>query len=103
VRLRLSNQAQSDLIEIGEYTVRTWSAAQAEAYVGGLIRHMEALAAGAARGRPLEHLPPDWRRATYRSHHICYGETGDVLLVHRILHQRRNMGSALAADLPDET
>jgi toxin ParE1/3/4 len=95
VRLQLSKEVERDLDEIADDTLETWDPAQADDYVGGLNRFLRMLESGAARGRHIEGLPRGWRRATYRSHHIYYGETGDVLFVHRILHQRMHAGRHL--------
>ena len=101
MRLRLSGAADRDLFQIGEYTIETWGLDQADLYVRGLIEHLEELARGDRRGRVVDGLAPDWRRSKYRSHHIYYGETGEELIVFRILHQRMD-GRRLVLDGPDE-
>jgi toxin ParE1/3/4 len=87
-RLRVSREAQHDLVEIGQYTLQRWGAAQAELYLRQLDRRMKALVKRPTSGKPAALLREGCWRAREGRHVIFYefdDETVDVL---RVLHER---------------
>jgi toxin ParE1/3/4 len=86
--LRFSRRAETDLIEIAEYTLATWGEKQVKRYMTGLEHCCEQLASNSALGRAHEQLRPGLRRMEYGKHVILYREYKRGILVSRILHQR---------------
>lgn len=83
--------ARADLEEIWLYTLKTWSAAQAESYHRKFVTAFEALAAGTRVGRNVDHVREGYIRLTVGSHFIFYQDTGEGIEIVRILHQHRDI------------
>jgi toxin ParE1/3/4 len=87
---RFSRRAEDDLLSIGDYTLRTWSKAQAARYLSELEVCCQTLADNPALGRLCEDVRPGLRCLEHGKHVVFYRqeqERGGVL-VSRILHQR---------------
>jgi toxin ParE1/3/4 len=85
--LRLSARARSDLVGIGEYTLRTWGEPQATRYLKKIEDCMERLAESPMLGRPCNEIVPGLRRIEEGRHVIFYRPMGDRVVVSRILHR----------------
>jgi len=94
----LTPRARADLIEIWDYTVATWSLAQAEIYDDLIGDAFENLAADPARGLDVGHLRTGFRRWSVGQHYIFYRETDAGQEIVRILHQRRDFQRHLPKD-----
>lgn len=84
---RFSRGAKADLLSIGEYTLNTWGAAQAERYLGELERCAKLLAGNPLLGRPCNWIRPGLRRFEKGRHVFFYRRLEDGIFVSRILHQ----------------
>jgi toxin ParE1/3/4 len=85
---RLSRLAESDLIDIAGYTLRTWGENQAASYIDDLEACCRRLADNPASGRPCDHVRPGLRRTEQGRHVIFFRREPRGILVSRILHER---------------
>lgn len=83
-RLILLPDALGDLEDIRAYTIRTWSVAQADTYLGEMGASFRKIAAGDAISHPVEHR--DLRKVRFRSHMIYFFEHEDRIEIVRVLH-----------------
>ena len=85
--LRFSILAESDLLSIGAYTLRTWGEAQAGRYINGIEACCGLLAGNPGLGRACDNIRPGLRRMEHGKHVVFYRqETGGILVV-RLLHR----------------
>jgi toxin ParE1/3/4 len=87
-RFRFSRRAETDLYDIGRYTLRTWGEAQADRYIGELEDCCQLLADNPALGRPCDEIRPGLHRMEQGKHVVFYREESGGILISRILHQR---------------
>ena len=87
-RYVLSPQAEADLGEIWDFTVKTWGEKQAEDYIRLLVGAIEAVAEHPRRGRPCDEVRKGYRRYLAGSHIIFFRKTKSGIDVVRILHSR---------------
>jgi len=85
---RFSRRAEADLLNIADYTLRTWGSAQADRYLGELEACCQFLADNAALGRTCDEVRPGLRRLEHGKHVVFYRQEPGGVLVSRILHQR---------------
>jgi toxin ParE1/3/4 len=85
---RFSRRAETDLLSIGDYTLRTWGKAQAARYINELELCCQTLADNPALGRPCNDIRPGLHRLEHRKHVIFYRQQHGGILVSRILHER---------------
>jgi toxin ParE1/3/4 len=97
---RFSRQAEADLIEIADYTLRTWGEGQVIQYLEDLERCCQLLAVHPESGRSCHQLRPGLRRMEHASHIVFYRQETGGILVSRILHQRM-LPEAAALDSDD--
>lgn len=91
---RLSPLAEKDLEEIWLYTLREWSADQADKYYRTIIAAIEGLVSG--RNIPLRtDILPGYFKFKVGRHVIYFKRTQDYLDVIRILHGRMDVESHL--------
>ena len=87
--------ARADLQEIWRYTLKTWSAAQADTYHRKFVSAFESLAAGTREGRKVDRIRQGYFRLAVGSHFIFYRifhrESGEEIEIVRVLHQRRDI------------
>jgi toxin ParE1/3/4 len=86
--LRFSRRAESDLLSIGNFTLRTWGRAQTIRYLTELEVCCQTLADNPALGRNCDYIRPGLRRLEHGSHVVFYRQQRDGILISRILHQR---------------
>jgi toxin ParE1/3/4 len=84
---RFSRRAESDLLDIGDYTLRTWGEHQAVRYLGELEDCCRMLSENPALGRLCDDVRPGLRRLEHGKHVVFYRQEPDGILVSRILHQ----------------
>jgi toxin ParE1/3/4 len=80
-------RAETDLRTIGEYTLRTWGLAQAEAYVLSIKECCQLLAERPRLGRACDLISPGLRRMEHAEHIIFYRVLENTIIVSRILHR----------------
>ena len=95
---RFSRRAEADLLNIGNYTVRTWGDDQAVRYLRELEICCAALANNSGLGRLCEDIRPGLRRFEHGKHVVFYRQVRDGIVVSRILHQRMLPGRHLIND-----
>jgi toxin ParE1/3/4 len=95
-----SVRAKEDLLDIGQYTLRTWGEAQAVRYLAALEKCAALLAQNPALGRSCDWIRAGLLRFESGSHVLFYRKKRGGIFVVRVLHQRmlpegrlRNEGS----------
>lgn len=87
-RARLTLRAEADLLEIADYTLRTWGEAQCDRYLQRLEQSCQRLADHEVLGRPCDEIRPGLRRREEGKHVIFYRRCDEDIVVVRILHER---------------
>ena len=85
---RFSRRAESDLLSIGDYTLRTWGKAHAARYLGELEVCCQTLSDNPGLGRLCDEIRPGLRCLEDGKHVLFYRQERGGILVSRILHQR---------------
>ncbi len=86
--LGFSRRVESDLLSIGNFTLRTWGRAQTIRYLTELEVCCQTLADNPALGRNCDYIRPGLRRLEHGSHVVFCRQQRDGILISRILHQR---------------
>lgn len=86
---RFSRRAETDLLGIAHYTLRTWGEAQTVRYINDLEVFCRTLADNPALGRHCDDIRPGLRRLEHGKHVVFYRQGRTGILITRILH--RNM------------
>lgn len=87
-RFLLTARAEADLLEIADYTLRTWGERQCARYLAQLEDCCQRLADHPIIGRSCDHVRPGLRRREQGKHVVFYRRAGADILVVRILHER---------------
>ncbi|MBK8254491.1 MAG: type II toxin-antitoxin system RelE/ParE family toxin [Polyangiaceae bacterium] len=87
-RFRLTLRAESDLLEIAEYTRQTWGEQQCARYLEQLEECCQRLAEQPILGRSCGHIRSGLRRREQGKHVVFYRRDGGDILILRILHER---------------
>jgi toxin ParE1/3/4 len=87
-KFRFSRRAETDLLSIGDYTLRKWGKAQSARYLGELETCCQTLADNPDLGRPCDDVRPGLRRHEHGRHVVFYRHERGGILISRILHQR---------------
>jgi toxin ParE1/3/4 len=85
--LRFSRRAEADLLNVGEYTLRTWGKAQTTRYLAELEAFCQTLAGNPALGRACDEVRPGLCRLEHGKHVVFYRQEIAGIFVIRILHQ----------------
>jgi toxin ParE1/3/4 len=85
-RFRLTLRAEADLVDIADYTLRTWGEEQCARYLDKLEHCCQRLADEPILGRPCDAIQPGLRRREQGKHVIFYRRSGEDIVVVRILH-----------------
>jgi toxin ParE1/3/4 len=85
--LRISGEAEADLVKIAEYTQSKWGPRQAEVYLAQLEDGFNLLARNPSAGRPCEWILPGIRRFEIGKHVVFYRSEFEGIRVVRVLHQ----------------
>ncbi len=88
---RLSIRARSQLVDIFDFTARTFGQYQADAYHAGLQRTFELLADFPRIGQSVEELAARHRRFRFQSHNIFYTEEANDILIRAIYHHAQDI------------
>ncbi|WP_254560262.1 type II toxin-antitoxin system RelE/ParE family toxin [Dyadobacter diqingensis] len=84
---RLTRLAERDLVKIWEYTVNEWSINQAEKYIDGLLSSFEAIGEGKIKGKAIDSVRRDYKKALHGKHYIFFRFSPDnVAEIIRVLH-----------------
>lgn len=94
-RLVFSTAAIADIDDIAAFSVEKFGTDVADAYLTGLEVRCEQLCEFPAIGAIYPRLRPATRCLIYRSHRIFYNINDDHVLIVRILHQSRDVETAL--------
>lgn len=84
--LRISRRADSDLVEIAEYTTAEFGAEQARQYRDQFKGCFASLLDNPHLGRSAEELAPSLRRIRQQAHVVFYLPSDDAVLIVRVLH-----------------
>lgn len=90
LRVVLTDQAESDLRDILNFTARTWGREQRSAYRRLMRDATTTLASSPSLGRARDDLFAGLRSFPVRSHILYYLEADDRLVIIRILHTRQD-------------
>tara|TARA_Y100001954_G_scaffold223665_1_gene262207 strand:- start:926 stop:1234 length:309 start_codon:yes stop_codon:yes gene_type:complete len=85
---RLSPDAQSDLIEIRQFTVKQWGTAQSKKYLSELRETIRLLAETPSLGKSRPDVGSNVLSFPYASHVIYYVVHEQQLVVFGVLHKR---------------
>lgn len=88
----LELEAELDLLEIGRYTVRTWSIEQAERYLGALNRHFEAISRNDAIEKSVFENRDDIRVSRCQHHYVFFVQDYELgTLILAVLHENMDL------------
>lgn len=98
MRYRLSKSAENDLLEIWDYTARTWGESQAEKYLRRLEARFIDLATEPNKGRFRKDLLLEYFSYHEARHLIFYRPYKEGIAIARILHERMDLAERLEED-----
>ena len=98
VRVRLSEQARSDLRAIWNYSYRVWGAKKADSYYRDLTDAVDAIGRNPNMARKLHSTRQTYMKYAVHSHFIVFRISNNTIDVVRILHSRMDTDT----HLPDE-
>ncbi|GFE67265.1 type II toxin-antitoxin system RelE/ParE family toxin [Litoreibacter roseus] len=97
-KIFLRPEAEVDLASVWEYTVETWSRAQAERYLHDIGEVFLTLANFPELARLRPEFDPPVRIHTFRKHVIIYVFDDTTIEVIRVVHGRTNWAVYLATE-----
>jgi toxin ParE1/3/4 len=95
-------QARQDLDDILLYSARTWGRDQVERYSAAINRVVDRTRQFPETGRDCETVLPGGRSVRCEHHRIYYTYDDHAVIVHRILHERRQVTPGMLSPDPDE-
>ena len=87
-KLRISDPARYDLLRIGQQTQRQWGAAQKRKYLSHIKEVFRSLRDNPGIGISKDAVAIGLRSHRVRSHIVFYRETGTIVEIVRVLHER---------------
>lgn len=93
-RLRFTESAERDLVDIGNFIARD-NPANAARFIERLEGHCRLLAAHPLLGRPRDELAPELRSLAYGRYVIFYRAMAEGAEIIRVLHGARDIRRAL--------
>ncbi|WP_417310088.1 type II toxin-antitoxin system RelE/ParE family toxin [Devosia sp.] len=90
MRLRLSPQAERDIVGLHEFGSLTYGVQQADLYLDQLIMTLASVEAMPLMMRERDVVRPPVRIAVHRAHQIFYRIEGEYVWIIRILHHSAN-------------
>ena len=94
--VRLSREADRDVLDILLYTRRAWGAKQQATYETVMIQALEMLSQHPQAGRPRDDLFPGCRSIQVEQHIMYYHQPKAAeIVVRRILHRRQDASAAV--------
>ncbi|PWE32389.1 type II toxin-antitoxin system RelE/ParE family toxin [Maritimibacter sp. 55A14] len=97
-RYRLTRQAVADLDDIWDYTNAAWGPGQADAYSADLFACFARAVVAPNTGQDRSHFVPGARSLTVGRHLVFYRQVKTVVVILRIVHERRNWAALRFAD-----
>jgi toxin ParE1/3/4 len=91
----ISRKAITDLEEIWQYTVETWSVEQADRYYHLIFDEINFICKNIHAGKSMEHVRSGYRASKVKSHLIFYKVSNDVIEIIRILHEQMDIDNRL--------
>lgn len=101
MKVRILPAARRRLVDIWDYTARTWGAEQADRYLAGLDKHLSGLLEDRTKWRvPMDGIP-GVRFSRYEHHYVLFRElgSGDIGVI-TILHERMDLPRRFREDNP---
>lgn len=95
---RLSRLAEADMIDIGDYTLRTRGMDQTIRYVDDLENCCQRLANNPALGQPCDLVRPGLRRIEQGLHVMFFRQEPGGVFISRVLHERMMPEQYMADD-----
>jgi toxin ParE1/3/4 len=92
LQVTLSARASRDVRIIQRHTLKQWGQEQATFYDEAILRALETLREHPELGKIRDELGIGFRSYRVMRHSIFYRVIDDQILVHRILHQRMEVG-----------
>ena len=96
--IRISDDAENDLVGIGDYTESRWGALKCEEYLDSITHCVEMLAANPHMGTSRTDIRRDLYLWPHGSHLIFYRFDDEVIEVGRILHSSMDAAPNLGID-----
>ncbi|KAA9129665.1 type II toxin-antitoxin system RelE/ParE family toxin [Marinihelvus fidelis] len=93
--LRITPDAESDLVGIWIYTCEEWGVERADAYLDSLEAGMKQLVQHPSLGADYTHILPGYRRLQIEHHAAFYKLTEQEVLIVRVLHEEMDAPSRL--------
>jgi toxin ParE1/3/4 len=90
-RLDITPGARWDIEQVLMYSEEVWGREQSDRYEQGLYDAFRSIRAFPDHGRSCQELLPGARCVRYEHHQIYYTYEDDIVLIHRILHERRHV------------
>lgn len=95
-RYEITKLAARDIENIWDYTISEWSINQAEKYTDGLFWCFDSIADGGIEGKPVDHVRPGYKKASYGKHLIFFrAAVSGVVEIIRVLHSSMDIESRL--------
>ncbi|RLL54068.1 type II toxin-antitoxin system RelE/ParE family toxin [Mariprofundus sp. EBB-1] len=96
-KVKLSDLAVADLVNIENYTAKTWGEAQADKYLAQLEQRINWLAGHVQLGRSREDIEYGLFSFPEGHHIVFYRLNGSLLEVARILHESMDVTQQLSS------
>jgi toxin ParE1/3/4 len=96
-KLRLTEEAESDLVDISTYTLTRWGESQMRAYSDSIFEALLQLLDFLEQGTSRSTLQRGLRSCSVGEHVAYYRITDDEIVVRRILHSRRRVTRRLVS------
>ena len=96
INYRISEEAIEDLEQIWYYTLKQWSAEQADRYYNLIMDEIDYLSNDFESGRNMDHIKPGYKLSKVKSHLIFYRKGKDEIVeIVRILHEMMDVPNLL--------
>lgn len=92
----ISKNAISDIEDIWRYTVKKWSADQANRYYQLIFDEINFICSKPESGKQIDHIRAGYRMSKVKSHLLFYRVVNNTVEVVRILHERMDIEAKLA-------
>lgn len=96
--IRISDDAENDLVEIGDYTELRWGPLKCEEYLDSMAHCVEMLASNPHMGTPRADIRSGLYLWPHGSHLVFYRFDDEVIEVGRILHSSMDVALNLGID-----
>ena len=93
IGISLKPQAESDLVQIWQFTAELFGETQANDYLDYLANGIEQLSEYPLLGTNCDHIIPGYRRLVLGKHSVFYTSDANHITVVRVLHQDMDVRS----------